>query len=104
MGLSFSFLSGTGAAAKQVARPSLPLPLQKTPRCSSRRFSRQSSIPTEFISVSAARLGAGGACADEWPVSGEAKRLASTGPHFVTSSEGVSHGNSQESSGEEACG
>ena len=85
MGLKFSLPSRIRAATRKVATPSLLLPLLKTPRSSSRRFSFQRSASErhpEFISVSAACVVQVHACADEWPARRSALMLAGAGLHY----------------------
>jgi hypothetical protein len=84
LGLSVSPFFRIRAATSPVASPSLPLPLFKTPRWFSRRFSlrRLTALYPEFISVRVARFTRVPACADEWPVCRFAFWSAGTGLHY----------------------
>ena len=83
MGLRPSRLSRIRAAARKAASPSLPLPLLKTPRPTSRRFSfqRAHALTPEFISVRVVHHVWIDACADEWPARRTALSLAGAGLH-----------------------
>ncbi len=84
MGLSFSPFFRIKVATNSVAVPSLPLPLFKTPRLSSRRFSlrRVIALCPEFISVRVTRFTQVHACADEWPVCRFTSWSTGTGLHY----------------------